>query len=93
LSVLEAMSCGCPVVVTDMRGFDALVAHHANGIKVRVGKPEELARGIREAYRLRRDLGRAARASVLAGFSDSTTYASLASTMRECLGAQGVSSS
>jgi len=93
LSVLEAMSCGCPVVVTDIRAFDALVKHHATGIKVPVGKPEELARGIREAYSLRRDLGRAARASVLDAFSDTTTYASLASTMRECLGAQGVSSS
>lgn len=93
LSVLEAMSCGCPVVVTDIRAFEALVEHCANGIKVPVGKPEELAIGIRNAYDMRLDLGKAARKTVLDNSSDAAVYTRLASIMRECQGAKSSASS
>lgn len=84
LSVLEAMSCGAPVVVTDIRAFDSVVKHRVNGIKVPVGRPEELADAIRNAHDLRRNLGKAARETVVEGFSDNVTYARLARIMREC---------
>lgn len=86
LSVLEAMSCGTAVVVTDIRAFDSLVNHQVNGIKVPVGRPEELADAIRNAYDRRGDLGGAARETIVEGFSDTGTYEKLAQIMRECNG-------
>nr|WP_284700970.1 glycosyltransferase family 4 protein [Robbsia betulipollinis] len=62
---LEAMSCGCAVVVTDIRALENLVTNGVDGIKVRVGHPEELAQGIRKAHEEAPRLGAAARATII----------------------------
>lgn len=66
---LEAMSCGCAVVVTDIRAFETLVTHNVDGIKVPVGKPEELAKAIRQAHEDGLRLGAAARSTILERYS------------------------
>lgn len=66
---LEAMSCGCAVVVTDIRAFETLVTDNVDGIKVPVGKPEELAKAIQRAYEEGPRLGAAARSTILGKYS------------------------
>lgn len=47
LALPEAMACGLPAVVTEMRGPGEVVSHEEIGLLVRRGSTEELARGIR----------------------------------------------
>jgi glycosyltransferase involved in cell wall biosynthesis len=69
LAVLEAMSCGCSVVVTSIRAFDGLVENGNTGYKVPVGKPEQLAVAIRRAWQERERIGIAARQAVVERYS------------------------
>jgi glycosyltransferase involved in cell wall biosynthesis len=64
LSVLEAMSCGLPVIATDVGGLAEAVADGDTGRLVPHGDEEELARALGELLGdedLRRRLGRAGR--------------------------------
>lgn len=45
-SILEAMACGLPCVVTNVGGNAEAVAHNVNGFVVNPGSPEEVARAI-----------------------------------------------
>ena len=69
LAVLEAMSCGCPVVVSDIPAFYGLVENKIDGIKVRVGDIRGIAKGITLADELRDKLFIASRAKVEREFS------------------------
>jgi glycosyltransferase involved in cell wall biosynthesis len=77
LVVLEAMSCGAPVVATRIPSFEDLVTDGENGLLVPVGQPEEIAKAIRRAYELREDLGREARATIVSRYSSKVLYKNL----------------
>lgn len=70
-TLLEAMSVGLPVVVTRVGGNSELVADHSTGLLVPVGNTSELAAQLETLAlnpQLRRDLGAAARARILAEY-------------------------
>lgn len=72
LSLVEAMACGLPCVVTDVGGNREVVQHGKTGLIVEAGSPKQLAEGI--AYLVdhaeeRRNMGRAARCSVYERFN------------------------
>lgn len=74
LVLLEAMSCGAPVVATRIASFEAMLAGGEGGVLVPVGAPQELAAAIRSAYDQRQHLSRGARATVLERFSSDAVY-------------------
>jgi len=70
-SVLEAMACGLPCVVTNVGGNSEAVTHHVNGLVVSPGSAEELVQAI--SYLLtqpqeRTRMGNASRSRVLNEF-------------------------
>ena len=70
LAILEAMSCGCSVVVTRIRAFESLVKNAETGfLSVPVGAPKKLARAIEDAWNERERLGASARQFVVANNS------------------------
>jgi glycosyltransferase involved in cell wall biosynthesis len=74
--VLEAMSCGLSVVANDIPGNRAVISPGVNGILVVNSSPESLADSILhllDSDILRRDIGRAARATIENRFSWSKT--------------------
>lgn len=42
LSVLEAMSCGCPVIATDVQGIYEIINNKKNGLLVKYGEIDEV---------------------------------------------------
>jgi glycosyltransferase involved in cell wall biosynthesis len=78
MALLEAMSCGAPVVGSDIPAIAEVVGDGHDGLLVPVGDPERLARRIEEAYERRAQLGPAARATVEAAYSQSAIAARLA---------------
>ena len=65
--ILEAMSCGLPVVATDVRGNQDLVSNGENGILIPSRNPEKMAREISrllEDDNLREKLGKNARKTI-----------------------------
>lgn len=90
LVVLEAMSCGAAVVVTDIRAFENLVEDRQNGVKVPAGDPEGIAAGILAAFRERTNLGRAARETVEARYAAKLVFRQLADLVKECVVKAGV---
>ena len=82
LAALEAMSCGCPIVVTSIRAFEKLVKDSETGFKVPVEDPKELARAITRAWERRDELGAAARQMVQDSYSMKVTAIRLRDLMR-----------
>ena len=74
LVLLEAMSCGAPVVATAIPSFQELLADGQDGILVPVGAPERLAEAIRQAFAQQQELGLHARAKVESGYSSGALY-------------------
>jgi glycosyltransferase involved in cell wall biosynthesis len=65
--VLEAMACGCPVVVPKAGGIPSLVSHGKTGLLYAPGQlasAVDLTRAVLSDEPLRRQLGRAARETV-----------------------------
>jgi glycosyltransferase involved in cell wall biosynthesis len=77
LVVLEAMSCGAPVVATKIPSFEDLFTDGKDGLLIPIGQPEEIACAVRRAYRLQRDLGHEARQTVVRRYSSKALYRSL----------------
>jgi N-acetyl-alpha-D-glucosaminyl L-malate synthase BshA len=68
LAALEAMSCGVPVVATNVGGLKELISHGVDGYLTEVGDPEALANYSLEILQnpeLQEELGSNARAKVL----------------------------
>ncbi len=74
LVMLEAMSCGAPVVGSRIATFEALIEDGINGFLVRVGSPEQLSGAIRSAYHARASIGRKARETVVQRFAAELIY-------------------
>jgi glycosyltransferase involved in cell wall biosynthesis len=58
--VLEAMACGCPIIVSDIPGCNELVKNGRNGFLVPTGRPDILAEIITSFYKkpcLTREMG------------------------------------
>ncbi|MEX0675524.1 MAG: glycosyltransferase [Pirellulales bacterium] len=88
-SIMEAMSCGVPVVATDIWGNRELVVHGQTGFLVPVGDRAGLARyahKILEDPELRRRLGAAGRQRILAEFTVESMVRKHAALYRELLG-------
>ena len=76
--LLEAFSCGIPVVATDVPGCRELVQHGHNGFLVEKGNVQELARAINMLVgdrALRETLGNAAREAVKNKYDEHTILA------------------
>lgn len=75
VSVLEAMACGLPLVVSPLSGLRECVTEGQNGLYVELGQPTELATKINfliNSETLRRQMGEANRARALAEFNFAT---------------------
>lgn len=71
-ALMEAMSAGLPVVVSDIPGNRDLVTHDESGILIRVGDTAEFARGARRLFdepEWAQSIGAAARRRMLSEFS------------------------
>jgi glycosyltransferase involved in cell wall biosynthesis len=66
--VLEAMSCGCALVLTDIRAYSDLVVDGVNAVLAPVGEPAKLAEAILRAHR-NETLGAQARQTIVQKFS------------------------
>jgi glycosyltransferase involved in cell wall biosynthesis len=71
IALLEAMSCGCAVLVSDVAGAGEIV-NGENGLKVRLNTPDEYIReyaenivALAQNHELRSSLGGAARRFIL----------------------------
>jgi glycosyltransferase involved in cell wall biosynthesis len=84
-AVLEAMSCGCAVVATDIRAFDDLVIHNKTGIKVPVEDPLLLAQGILRCYENRKIYGRLGRQIIVDYYSKRKLFSRLSQIINLCL--------
>ncbi|MGE3064238.1 MAG: glycosyltransferase [Hyphomicrobiaceae bacterium] len=79
-AALEAAACARPLVVTDVPGCRHLVRDGIEGLVVPRDDPAALAAALDRLARdaaLRQDMGRAARARVLSGFTEAHVTASL----------------
>ena len=85
LVVLEAMSCGAAVVVTNIRAFENVIEDKRNGIKVEVGDIKGIAEGITAAFEHRQELGKEARKTVLNCFSQKSMSEQLALLINQCV--------
>jgi glycosyltransferase involved in cell wall biosynthesis len=73
-TLLEAAACGRPMIATDVPGCREVVSHGRNGLLVAAKDPPALAAAIERLVadrRTREEMGRAARADVVARFSES----------------------
>ena len=78
LAALESLSCGVPVIASDVGGLPEVVRHGETGLLVPAGDPQALAaaaRSLIEDPARRLALGRAARADVLARFRPEPVFA------------------
>jgi glycosyltransferase involved in cell wall biosynthesis len=79
--LLEAMSCGTPVVGSDIAAIAEVVAAGETGLLVPVGAPDRLAAALREAVARRTELGQSARAAVLTTYDQAVVGPRLAAVL------------
>lgn len=80
--LLEAMSCGLPVVGSDIPAIAEVVRAGRSGLLVPPGDVHRIAAGLREAVARGTELGRAARQSILATYDQRVVAPRLAATLR-----------
>jgi glycosyltransferase involved in cell wall biosynthesis len=80
--LLEAMSCGTPVVGSDIAAISEVIRDGASGLLVPVGDPERLASAMERAVSERDRFGAAARASVLETYDQTVVAPRLADMLR-----------
>jgi glycosyltransferase involved in cell wall biosynthesis len=85
LAALEAMACGAPVVLSQIRAFQQLVSDHVNGRLVPVGDVDGLAEGILNAWECRDRFGSAAVETVRANYNIRVLHSELAESLRGLL--------
>lgn len=85
--LLEAMSCGTPVVGSDIPAIAEVVEHGRTGLLVPVGDPGRLSEALSEAVEWRDELGPAARASILENYNQAVVGPRLAKLLRDVRGA------
>lgn len=85
VSLLEAMSCGAPPVVSRIPAMQGVVQHDVNGLLVSVGSPPELAEALQRARVERARLSQAARASIEADYAMPSVGSRLAELVRRSI--------
>jgi glycosyltransferase involved in cell wall biosynthesis len=80
--LLEAMSCGTPVVGSDIPAIAEVIERGRTGTLVPVGDPRRLAEALSESVARRDELGSAARASILANYDQAVVGPRLAQMLR-----------
>jgi glycosyltransferase involved in cell wall biosynthesis len=85
LAALEAMACGAPVVLSQIRAFEQLVTDGVNGRLVPVGDVSRLAEGILNAWERRDTFGPAAAETVRTRHNNRVLYLELAESLRGLL--------
>ncbi len=83
LAVLEAMSCGAPVVLSRIRAFESIVTDGVDGRLFPVGDVPALAKAIEQAWLERDTLGAEAVVTVSSRFDSATLYRRLAETLQQ----------
>ena len=89
-AVLEAMSCGLPVVTTDCGGMREAVRDGIEGFVVPVRDPDEMAAALHklaQSPELRNKMGRAGRERVLSAFNSQAqidAFVNLFESVRVC---------
>ena len=84
LVMLEAMACGCAVVVSDIRAFVGLVFNDVNGVVLPVGDVPQLASGIERAFEKRNAYAIAAREVVEQSYSKKLMISRLSEVLAAC---------
>ncbi|HWU71599.1 MAG TPA: glycosyltransferase family 4 protein [Pseudoxanthomonas sp.] len=95
LVVAEAMSCGLPVVVSDIPALQELVADGASGFRCEVGNVDSFVAAVRRLARdneSRRLMASEARRRAVEGYSLEEMTRKYISLYRECLGGREVAS-
>jgi teichuronic acid biosynthesis glycosyltransferase TuaC len=85
---LEAMSAATPVIACRGQGIDEIIQHGSNGWLIDPGNLEELIAALStllQNLQLRRQIGEAARRTVLQSLTSAHQAAQLAAVYRECL--------
>jgi glycosyltransferase involved in cell wall biosynthesis len=80
--LLEAMSCGTPVVGSDIAAISEVIDNERTGLLVPVGNPERLAGALRAAVTRRNALGAAARDEILAHYDQTVVAPRLDATLQ-----------
>ena len=80
--LLEAMSCGTPVVGSDIAAIAEVIDHARTGLLVPVGAPDRLAAALRNAATRRDELGSAARTEILAHYDQTVVAPRLVAALR-----------
>ena len=84
--LMEAMSCGLPVVTTDISGIPELIRNDVNGILVSPDSPAEIALAVQRVFReplLAESLGRNAVKTIRENFDGDQTTKELLTLLRE----------
>jgi glycosyltransferase involved in cell wall biosynthesis len=76
------MSCGTPVVGSDIPAIAEVIENGRTGMLVPVGDPRRLAEALSESVVRRDELGSAARASILANYDRAVVGPRLAQMLR-----------
>ncbi len=80
--LLEAMSCGTPVVGSDIAAIAEVIDHERTGLLVPAGAPDRLADALREAVIRHDELGAAARAEIVANYDQAVVAPRLVDALR-----------
>jgi teichuronic acid biosynthesis glycosyltransferase TuaC len=84
---LEAMSSGKPVIACRGQGIDEIIRHESNGWLIDPGNTQELIAALSvllQNLQLRRQIGKAARRTILQSFTTAHQSAQLVALYREC---------
>ena len=89
MTVVEAFSCGTPVVCSRLGAMQEIVSDHANGLHFTPGKPDELARTLEWAWNNPQQIqtmGRAARQEYEQKYTAEQNYRALMAIYQQAMG-------
>ena len=89
MAVVEAFSCGTPVVCSRLGAMQEIVSDHADGLHFTPGNPDELARSLEWAWnnpQQIQSMGRAARREYEQKYTSEQNYRALMAIYKQALG-------